>query len=39
MNDEPPPFFGSWPRIYGAVIAWLALLILLFFLFTKAFSS
>lgn len=41
MKDEPigpPPFLGSWRRIYAAVIAWLAALILLFYLFTRAFN-
>jgi hypothetical protein len=39
VPDEPPPFFGTWSRVYAAIIGWLALLILLFFLFSKAFSA
>ena len=35
---EPPPILGSWPRVYLAVLGWLALLILLFWLFTRAFT-
>ena len=38
MPDEPPPFLGSWPRVYAAVIAYLAVLILLLYLFTRLFS-
>jgi len=36
--DEPPPLLGSWPRWYAAVVAFLALLILLFYWFEKAFT-
>jgi hypothetical protein len=36
--EEPPPFLGSWRRVYVAVIAWLAVLIILFHLFARAFS-
>lgn len=36
--DEPPPFGGSWPRIYGAVLATLALLIVAFTLITRHFA-
>ncbi len=36
--EEPPPFFGTWRRVYLAVIGWLALLILLFCLFTREFA-
>ena len=32
-DDEAPPFFGSWKRIYAAVLVWLAVLIVLFYLF------
>jgi len=38
MADEPPPFLGSWPRVYLAVLVWLAILISLFYGFTVAFS-
>jgi hypothetical protein len=36
--DQPPPFLGAWRRVYIAVLAYLALLIALFYAFTKAFS-
>ncbi|HKW96741.1 MAG TPA: hypothetical protein VJN43_03360 [Bryobacteraceae bacterium] len=38
MPDEPPPLLGSWPRVYILVLAYLALLILLFYAFTLHFS-
>ena len=37
-NDSLVPLLGSWRRLYTAVIAELAVLILLFYLFTKAFE-
>ena len=37
-EDEPPPFGGSWARLYAVVLGNLALLILLFYFFTKAFG-
>ena len=37
-KEEPPPFLGTWKRIYAAVIAFLALLIALFYLFTQAYN-
>jgi hypothetical protein len=36
--DEPPPFLGSWRRIYWGVVLYLTSLILLFWLFTRAFA-
>lgn len=36
--DEPPPFLGTWRRVYSGVLLYLAALIALFFLFTKAFA-
>jgi hypothetical protein len=33
-----PPFFSSWSRLYAAVLLNLALQVLLFYLFTKAFE-
>jgi hypothetical protein len=38
VSDEPPPFLGKWSRVYAAVLLYLAALILLFYLFTKAFT-
>ena len=37
-GEEPPPFGRSWRVLYAVVLANLALLILLFYAFTKAFS-
>ena len=37
--EEPPPFLGTWPRVYAAVIGWLATLILLFYVFARAFNA
>ena len=36
--DEPPPFLGSWNRIYLAVIIYLITLITLFWFFGKAWA-
>lgn len=38
MVDEPPPFLGSWRRVYTAVVLYLAALIFVFYLFTRAFN-
>ena len=38
VPDEPPPFLGTWGRIYTAVIVDLATLITLFWFFGKAWS-
>ncbi len=37
--DEPPPFLGSWRRVYTFVLLYLASLISLFYVFTRAFSA
>ena len=37
-DDEPPPFLGSWRRIYIATLIYLALLITAFYVFTKAWA-
>jgi hypothetical protein len=34
-EDEPPPFLGSWPRVYTAVLIYLAILILLLYAVTR----
>ena len=36
--EGPPPFGGSWRALYAAVLLNLALLVLVFYLFTRAFS-
>ena len=37
-DNEPPPILGSWRRIYIVVLAWLVLLICLFYGFTLYFK-
>lgn len=37
-GEEQPPIGGSWRVLYAVVIGNLALLILLFYAFTRAFS-
>jgi hypothetical protein len=36
--DEPPPFLGTWRRVYTAVVCYLALVIVLFYFFSKAYA-
>jgi hypothetical protein len=38
MKEDVPPLLGSWKRIYAVVLGELVLFILLFRLFTWAFS-
>lgn len=38
MSDEKPPFFRSWSIWYAIILSNLALMILLFFAFTKYFD-
>jgi hypothetical protein len=38
IDQEKPPILSSWNRLYTLVLLNLALLIVLFFLFTKAFD-
>ncbi|MGH9721773.1 MAG: hypothetical protein ACRD8O_16315 [Bryobacteraceae bacterium] len=38
MPDEPPPFLGAWRRVYTVVLVYLAAVIALFYLFTRAWS-
>ena len=37
-DAEPPPVLGSWRNVYVFVIGWLAVLISLFWLFTRYFA-
>jgi hypothetical protein len=39
VADEPPPFLGTWARVYIAILCYLALLIFLFYLFSRAFTG
>ncbi|HVX66359.1 MAG TPA: hypothetical protein VHA11_07150 [Bryobacteraceae bacterium] len=38
-DDDPPPILGTWPRLYAAILVYLALLISLFYGFTRAFAA
>lgn len=37
-KDEPPPFLGSWPRVYTAVLCYLLLLIAALYALTLMFQ-
>ncbi|MGD0497418.1 MAG: hypothetical protein ABSC23_03175 [Bryobacteraceae bacterium] len=37
VPDEPPPFLGTWRRVYIAVLIYLGAIIAGFYLFTRAF--
>jgi hypothetical protein len=37
-DDEPPPFLGSWRRVYTLVLIYLVCLIAAFYTFTKVFA-
>ena len=38
VPDEPPPFLGTWRRIYMSVAVYLAALMVLFSWFTRTFN-
>jgi hypothetical protein len=38
MPDEPPPFLGTWRRVYAAVLIILCVIIAAAYLFTRAFQ-
>ena len=38
MPDEPPPFLGTWSRVYATILIYLALLIFGFYLFTRTYA-
>ena len=38
MPDEPPPFLRSWRRVYIGVLLYLAVVVALLWLFTRAFA-
>jgi hypothetical protein len=38
MPDEPPPFLGTWRRVYAGVLVYLALLIAALWAFMRIFS-
>lgn len=38
LEEEPPPFLGTWRRLYTGVVVYLFTLIALFYLFTITFG-
>ena len=38
LPDEPPPFLGTWRRLYVAVVLYLALVIAACYGFTRLFA-
>ena len=37
VPDEPPPFLGTWRRVYLGVLIYLVLIVVAFYLFTRAY--
>ena len=37
MPDDPPPFLGTWRRVYTAVLLYVAGIIAILYLFTRAY--
>jgi len=37
-EEEPPPFFGTWQRIYAFVLVYLVVIIVLFYTFERIFA-
>ena len=37
VPDEPPPFLGTWRRVYIAILIYLVVIIAAFYLFTRAY--
>jgi hypothetical protein len=38
VADEPPPFLGTWARVYAFVLCYLAVVIAGFWIFERAFG-
>ncbi|MFN7920630.1 MAG: hypothetical protein U0Q16_11070 [Bryobacteraceae bacterium] len=38
VHDDPPPFLGTWKRVYVAVAVYLVVLISAFAIFSRTFS-
>jgi hypothetical protein len=38
VEEGSPPLFATWGRLYAAVVGFLAFLIVVFYLFTKAYQ-
>jgi hypothetical protein len=37
VADDPPPFLGTWKRVYVAVLIYLAVIIAVFYVFARAY--
>ena len=37
VADEPPPFLGTWKRVYAGVLIYLVVIIAVFYAFTEAY--
>ena len=37
VPDEPPPFLGTWRRVYVGVLIYLVFIVVAFYLFTRAY--
>jgi hypothetical protein len=37
VPDDPPPFLGTWPRVYTVVLVYLVLIITLAAMFARAY--
>ena len=37
-DTEPPPFLGTWRRVYTSVLVYLACVIIAFYIFTRTFA-
>ncbi|HYW42921.1 MAG TPA: hypothetical protein VE959_08695 [Bryobacteraceae bacterium] len=37
VPDEKPPFLGTWPRVYAAILIYLAVVVVAAWLFTRAY--
>jgi hypothetical protein len=37
VPDDPPPFLGTWRRVYVATLIYLVVIIAVFYLFTRAY--
>jgi hypothetical protein len=38
IEDEAPPFLGTWPNVYRFALGYLAVVIFLFWLFTRHYA-
>jgi hypothetical protein len=37
VADEPPPFLGTWKRVYAGVLIYLVVIIAVFYVFTETY--